>query len=525
MAFIVDPNDPNAPNNQNPADQQAPISSGGAGIGGATKPGNTPGVNVPAQPSAQLSAYLKANQPQAEAFGQNIAQTVGGQVNAAGASINPAVNTYTGNLYSVPNDPTINSAVAASPSGLSAEQAATYKKQLGAAASSPNAANTFETTQGYQDAAGKVQGAVEQADLWNSGNNVSNLTAALSPFEGPNATQGDRTLDSLLLSRTPTAYSGIQAAVAPAASFQDQLAAGTSSANDALHSTIAQNQATTDASQAAAKTYATGLNSTLAKYLADAQKQVLDYNGKINPLAQNVANVQPQIAALQNAVDAYNQILAGGAATTGVGDLTSNFAPISYGQVGNVPGVATMPDVSQLASSGQYTDLAALRELLGPDYFSSLNTSINPEQASLAGTWTPESDATLPSLQSLLDPLTSPAIQGLTPNWLAMQQFAPLVQGSAPISSGLKGIDSSLDALLTAAGQQPWVGPGGTPAPAPAPTPGATPPSQGPNGEPIPGNEAWFNDLWAQYPEGISGMPRTYAEYLQQYNAGGIHIL
>lgn len=485
MAF-VNPNEenPNAPENQQHGNQQGPVSSGGAGVGGATKQAATPGVNVPAQPSAQLSAYLAANAPQAAEFGQKVAQTVGGQVGAAGQAIQPAINAYTGKLYSVPTDPTVNAAVAQAPSSLTPEQRAAYQAQLGAQSRSPNSADTFETTAGYQDAASKIQGAVNQADLWNSGNDISSLTTALSPFESQNATAGARTLDALLLSRTPQAYGQIRQAVTPAAGFQDQLAAGTDAANDALRSTIAQNQATTDAARAAASSYASGLNQTLAEYLANAQGAVLDYNqNQVGPITQNLANVQPQIAALQNAIDSYNAILSGGPGATGVPlDLPGiSFSPISYGQVGQIPQTATMPDVAQLATEGQYSDLAALRDLLGPDLFGSLNTTVTPDQASLAGTWQANVNAQAPNLGDLLDPLTSPVIQGLMPNVTAAQQFAPAVQSSAPLIQNARGVQEALDALLAAAGQQPWVGPV-----APTPGGGTIPPPSGGDTTPSP---------------------------------------
>ncbi len=521
MAFLIeDQENPNAP--QNNPEQNAPVASGGAGVGGASKPASTPGVNVPAQPSAQLSAYLKANAPQAAAFGQDVAQTVGGQVNAAGQAIPQAVNTYTGGLYSVPTDPNVNAAVAASPSGLTAEQKAAYQKGLGAAAASPNSANTFETTSGYQDAAGKIQKAVSQADLWNSGNNVSNLTAALSPFEGQNATGGARTLDALLLSRTPQAYGQIREAVKPAEGFAGQLASGTEAANTKLRETIAQNQATTDASNKAAKDYAGNLNQTLAQYLTEAQKKVVDYNNTVNPVANNLANVQPQIAALQNAIDLYNSKLASPAGEAGGswgGNSSGSFSPISYGDVGQVPQVIGMPDVSQLATSGQYSDLAALRELLGDSSFSGLNTAVNPDQADLAGTWNPQTDASLPSLSSLVDPLTSTAIQSLNPNWSVASSMGQSDQAATPAVQDIRSIQLALDALLSAVGQQPYVGPGNSnTAPPTAPPTTATPPAPG-----QPASEAWYNYLMATYP-GLSGMPNTYQGYLDQFNSAGIGV-
>jgi hypothetical protein len=510
MAFVTPTEETPAAQGQ-AASQQAPIAAGGQGIGGSTKAAAAPGVNVPAQPSAQLSAYLSANQPQAAAFGQNLAGQVAGQINAAGQAIQPAVNTYTGGLYSVAPDASVNAAVASSPSSLTPEQQATYRTELGAAGAAPNSSATFETTPGYQDAAGKVQSAVDQANLWNSGNNPSNISTALAPYEGPNATTGVRTLDSLLLSQTPDAYKAIQSAVAPAAGYQDQLASGTQSADAALQVAISQDLATTPAAMGAAQTYAGNLNSTLAQYLAAAQGKVKDYNAQVNPLAQNLANVQPDIAALQNAIDAYNAILKAGPGSAGVPyDAGPTFSPIEYGQVGQIPNVLGMPDTAQLATSGQYSDLAALRDLLGDSAFGSLNTSVSPDQASLAGSWTPANNANIPNLSMLVDPLTSKAIQSLMPNVTAMQQFAPAVQASAPLGSDLRAIQAALDKLEGAISGQT----SGTPTPPPPPQ-NAVPPQNG-----QPGNEAWFNYIQSAYP-GLDGFPATYQDYLNQFNSGG----
>ncbi len=402
MAY-VNPNDPLAPNaNQNPLNQQAPISSGGAGMGGAAKPQNTPGVNVPAQPSAQLSSYLAANQPQATEFGQGIANTVGQQVNAAGQSIPQAVNTYTGGIYSVPTDASVNAAVAASPSSLTPEQKAIYQKELGAAGAAPNAADTFEATQGYQDAASKIQGAVSQADLWNSGNNPSHLTTALAPFEGASATAGDRTLDSLLLSRTPEAYKQIQAAVAPAAGFSANLAAGTDSANAALRAAISQDQATTQAARGAADQYVTGLNSTLQGYLAQAKKDADAYNASVNGLSTQVASRQPQVAALQDAIAAFNSM-------RGSVPGTSFLSPLASGEMGAIPATVSGPSIDQLATPKQYSDISALMELLGGNVE---NSPLNAGNSSLAGTY--QSPGAIPSLENLLNPIYAPTYEGLT---------------------------------------------------------------------------------------------------------------
>lgn len=383
-------------------EQQAPIAAGGAGIGGSTKSPATPGQNVPAQPSAQLSAYLAANQPQSAALAQNVAGTVGGQINAAGAAIDPAVNTYTGQLYTVPTDASVNSAVESSPSSLTPDQTATFKKEAGAAGKSPNPAGTFETTQGYQDVTSGIQKAVEQANLWGAGNDVASLSAALTPFEGGNATIGDRTLDSLLLSQTPDAYKKITAATAPAAGLQGRLDAGTSAANTALQNSVAQNTATTAAAKASGGKYAENLNNTLAGYLAQAQKDADAYNSGVNKLSTGVANIQPQISGLMDAVAAYNVM-------QGSNPATALLPKIQYGEMGKLPSTVSAPSIGQLASQGQYSDVAALLDLLGAD---APNLPINPANASMAGTYTSPINS-IPAVNSIIAPFSNPVGPGL----------------------------------------------------------------------------------------------------------------
>ncbi len=400
MAFLIDQN-PKGPEpvtgpTQN---QQAPIAAGGAGVGGSAKPsGQTPGQNVPAQPSAQLSAYLGANQPQAAAFGQNVAQTVGGQVNAAGQAIQPAVNTYTGSLYTVPTDTAVNKAVETSPSSLTPEQQSTYKQELGAAAKAPNSANTFEASPQYQGLAGGVQKAVEQADLWNSGNNVANLSTALAPFEGANATAGDKTLDSLLLSRTPGAYNQIKTAVAPAAGLQGQLSAGTNTADTALQNAIQQDLAATPAAEGAAKNYTTNLTNYLTSGVNAAQTTANTGNAANARIqtdaaagnltaedAQALGIPADQAAAFAAAYDkigstinSENALYANPTRAIGLKVPTMNLNQyLTPGTAGSDINAAT------LATPQNYSDVAALQALLGNG---NGTFPISPENAALAGT-------------------------------------------------------------------------------------------------------------------------------------------
>lgn len=392
---------PGQPNNQQA--QNAPIAAGGAGIGGSSKAPNTPGQNVPAQPSAQLSAYLSANQPQAAAMAGNIANTVGGQVQAAGQAILPAVNTYTGNLYNVPTDTGVNQAVTQSPASLTPDQQATYETELGAAAKVPNSANTFETTQPYQDLTPQIQSAVNTANLWDVGNDVAQLSTALQPFESPNSTTGNVTLDSLLLSQVPGAYSQIQSAVAPAANLQGYLTQQAGTADAALQAAIAQDQAATQAAQGAGNTYVQNLTDSLNQQVAADQATAGNLNAQVladlksqnlTPADLATLGVDPeQWSALQNEIQlelhpatVYSQATPGQSFPTASGQYqaTPVAVPVDLDSYLTQQGPAGAITAANVASTQNYADLAALQELMGTA--APQNVPLQAANASQAGT-------------------------------------------------------------------------------------------------------------------------------------------
>ncbi len=339
-----------------------PQSTGGAGVAGTAKPAaNTAGQNVPAQPSAQLSAYLNANQPQAAAMGQTVAQTMGNQVNSAGQAILPAVNTYTGQLTNVPVDTTVNQQVATHPSALTAQQEQSFQNELGAAQNAPNSSATFEKTPAYQDLTQNIQNAVGQANLWNSGNNVADLSTALQPFEPKNATSGDVTLDSLLLSQSPGAYQQIQQAAAPAANLQSQLGAGTTQADQSLQTAIANDQAATAAAQAAPQSFAANLANYLKGAVSQAQGTATSQEAQILADAKAGTLTPADDTAL-------------GITTTQGQKLNAEANPISVmmsSPVGiNLANYLTQSPVSEInaanvANPVNYSDVAMLQNILG----------------------------------------------------------------------------------------------------------------------------------------------------------------
>lgn len=379
MAFVD--NDPNSPAVAQQG-QSAPVTAGGAGMAGVQKAANTPGVNVPAQPSAQLKDYLAANQSQATNFAGQIASDVGGKVQSTAQAIPQAVNTYTGQLYNVPTDAAVNNQVATHPGGLNDAQKATYQQELGASAKVPNAANTFETTQPYQNLTGQIQKNVETANLWNAGNNPASLSTALTPYEPQTATSGDRTLDALLISGTPGAYQQISNAVSPAAGLQGSLDAGTSKANASLRNAITQDQAATASANQAAQTYAQNLTAYLQSAVKSAQDKAKSTNsqviadlksGKITPDDASALGLNPdQANALVSAASTANA----DSAAANLGGLP--IALTNYLLQGNPQDISAV----NTATAQDYADVAALDSILGSN---APVVPITPDTASQAG--------------------------------------------------------------------------------------------------------------------------------------------
>ena len=375
--------------------QSAPVSSGGAGIAGtATKPSaNTPGVNVPAQPSAQLSAYLNANAPQAQGMAQQIASNVSGQVSNATSQILPAVNTYTGQLTNVPTNATVNQEVANSPSSLSAADQATYEQELAAANNTPNSAATFETTQPYANLASEIQNAVNNANVWNVGNNPNTISTALQPFESPGTTQGDSTLDALLLSQTPEAAQTLQTAAQGAQTAQSQLASGASTADTALQNAIAQDQAATQAATQAGNEYVTNLTNYLNQTVATAQAAALQGNDSIlkdlqnntlTPADQAILGISnDQLAGLENQLqlaETPQNVISQGAGQYAGQTPTQQINLLAYLNQQDPNAVITDANT---ATAQNYADVAALQNMMGS---ATPNTPITSSTASQAGT-------------------------------------------------------------------------------------------------------------------------------------------
>jgi hypothetical protein len=387
MAYI--PNQPEAeqPNQPLISPTAAPL-TGGAGASGQQKPSaNVAGVNTPAQPASSLNAYLSANAAQTGNFAGNIANTLGQQTSNVANQINSAGNVYTNNLapQTVQTNTEVNQQLANSPSSLTPDQITAYQTELNAPQNAPNPTNTFEGTQTYGNLTGQIQNAVQQANLWNQGNNISNIQTAIQPFEN-NPTQGVSILDALLLSQTPGAYNQIVQGVAPTANLHGQLNTTATSADQALQAAITQDTAAQQAATQAAGQYATNLNTQLNPEITAAQNVVSENQNIVNDLEAGTPtqadlttlNITPQQwATLSSEVQTANQN------TANVPQLT----PFNYSNLVNYltqsSANAPTPTAATLATPQNYTDVAALQSILGAN---APTLPINATTAAEAGT-------------------------------------------------------------------------------------------------------------------------------------------
>ena len=403
MAFVDPSQVTPAPTSQQ-VGMNAPIPSGGAGLAGAPVPKAQAqaGATAPVQPSAQLQTYLNANQDQATNFAGQIAPQIGAGINSAGAAVLPAQNVYTGALTNVADNPTLDTQVQNSPSSLTSDQQAAYEQELQAGANVPNSASTFETSAPYAGLVSGIQNAVEQANLWNQGNNPAALTTALQPYEAPGATGGVQNLDAYLLSQTPGAYSQIQSAVAPATQttgagsspIEQSLTSTAATADQALQNAIATDTATTGAAQTAAQGYETNLTNAIASQLASAQgaattqdaqnAQILADINSGNLSASDISAMgltQAQGQALEsqamNTMDIEAITGINKSPTAGITGLAQYLNPATNVNPGSITN-------AEVATPTQYADLAALDSMLGAN--APTNLPISSATAAQAGT-------------------------------------------------------------------------------------------------------------------------------------------
>lgn len=438
---------PNAPMNMPPA----PMTSSGVGGTSGTPSGSGQGVsatpNAGVQPPVQnLQDYLTANQPQAAAMGQKIANNLtagAGKVTGdIGADLS-AVDQQVQASNTVPNPDLVNRA-AANPS-----QFVTNPKDLTDFLAQENAKYTgpssYESTPNWQRLSNEVQNAVQTApDVTKPGGFLQ-----LAAGQETNPTAGMTNLDAALLQETPEAAAPIMAASKPYAALQGQLTAAGSAENAA----IARAKANAEASAGLiAPAFTTGPNAAVPAWekaleaeLGNAQKSVTDYNAGISPYMderQALSDIVNQWNAYSSGVPNY------GFQTTDITNPAGGPSPVN--PVGP-------PSMASVASPQDYATEAALEKLLGGRLGTTPISGLTNEQA---GTFTPP--GTVPSLSPTAQQIAD-LISGAEKNTydtqlhpLAMNPvFSPAYNAYNPLTQGLQAKESALFDLLKNYGAVP----------------------------------------------------------------------
>lgn len=418
MAFITDEqkaNDQNA--NATPGvpgasgtGAQAPMTSAGAGAGPTGAKGAPTGAatnTAAAQPFTNLNAYLTANAPQV----QNQANTIAGNLTSQYGQTQNDINTGTSDFnqqvaggYAAPNAQVVQQAAAdptnfaQTPSNVTAFQGQLNDQYTGPA--------NFEGTTGYSDLNNEVNTATQNAAQVNT---LPGLQTYLQGTE-KNPTQGENTLDSVLLNQSPNAIKTVQAAAAPFSQLPGYLSNNVTSA-DAL-AAAAPGQAA-EAAQAANTAFlgpngvAPQFQSALNSGVTAAQGKENAYNTTVN---QNVAALNPINAAL-NSFEAQS----------GVSGVSNPLTSYLDQQVDT-----TNPTLANVSTNSQYAEDAALQKLLGTLYSPALDQgnigqagSFNVPDAQAADVKALSQQIADNSTQSLFSQKTQPQIQG------AVRQFGP----------------------------------------------------------------------------------------------------
>lgn len=214
-----------------PLPPQTGGSSGTAPGGSGNSTNAAPGMGTSTQfgsNAAKLSDYLSANKEQIGQYGQKLAGEVSQGYNDAKGAVDQSFGNFSQQVGQYkPNQDTINQAFAnpvdfvKDPSKVSS-----FTGWLNNEYSGPQ---NFQTDASYGDISGKVNKAVEQANMVD---NYSGLGEFMNKnVNQQNYTPGMKTLDTALVARNPEAWGSIKAAAQPGKGLNDYLSGKTQEAN------------------------------------------------------------------------------------------------------------------------------------------------------------------------------------------------------------------------------------------------------------------------------------------------------
>lgn len=372
-----------------------PTPQGGGSSGSGTA---APGVGTSTQfgsNAAKLTDYLKANEPQIQQFGQEVAGKLTDSYNQTKGAIDQGFGGFNQSVSGgyTPNDPTLVNQAAQDPYGFSRDQGNVQKFQS-LYNNQYTGPQNAEGSQMYADVNNRVNQAVQNASLVGSEGGMSTY---LDQFGGANKTQGMKTLDTALLQRTPEARQAIKTAATPFQGLTDYLNSQVTSSNEAIKK--AQDEAAQ--SREATRNQFTGQGGLTQNFQTDltnrtnaAMEDFSKNQNLINNITGDIGGgdlssisaeewqamgISPEVGAQLTTLSKAYQ----GVPVTNTG--FSGAARNEYVNLGNFfkPGetIGNMPGISNVASEADYKKDLGLETLLGDAY----NQSLNPDQISMAG--------------------------------------------------------------------------------------------------------------------------------------------
>lgn len=360
MAYIIPPNDPNAPATAGAmgapgALNQPPTTSAGGTATSASAPGSPQGAAsqpnaTQAPPVQDLKAYLAANAPQSVQMGQNIAndlnQTAGkvtGDINAAQQDVASQVAAQN----TAPNQALIEQAATNPADFVTNDQ--NVKDFLAQENANYGGPANFESTAAAQPLQTEVANAQQKAPDITKPQGVEQLARS----QEVNPTTGMSNLDALLLQESPGALEPINAALPGVRGLSDYLSGAAGTTNDAIRAAIAQDQADKAAVQ---NTFLTGSNAVVPTFQNQLKNELSTTKG----------------TATDAATRAKSDLIAGKPTAD---DL--KILGIEPGQMNEIESVLK----SLQGDYGKNFDLSNYATMLGPDnVFANVNATATPKE-------------------------------------------------------------------------------------------------------------------------------------------------
>lgn len=358
--------------------------------GGSSGSGQAPGAGTSTQfgsNAAKLTDYLKANEPQIQEFGQQVAGKLTDTYNQAKGAVDQGFGDFNQSISGgyTPDDPTIVQQATSDPYGFSRDQGNVQKFQslYNNQYTGPENAEGSEL---YSNLNNQVNQAVQNASLVGT---EGGMNTYLDQFGGANKTQGMKTLDTALLQRSPEARNTIQAAAAPYQGLSDYLSGKVSEADKNIANAKTTAQTSRDAIRNASGQATAAFNKDLQDRFAAANQARDTYNQGIVPVqnaVKDVAQLYPDAfnRAYNNAnsnifsprFDQKQQLL----------DYISGLNTVGRDQLQpylDLPTLVNAPELQDVASQGDFNTSRGWETLLGENFNEPLDQSL----ISQAGTY------------------------------------------------------------------------------------------------------------------------------------------